>query len=355
MTFRLALNAVIAAAPEKPSQLFVCPHRVLWIDEASNVLILIGIEPAIKQPQAYSFSMVAELLETGQISIIDVRPRPFALTGTDAIPNRYIEMRDRAWEIIEPLVSDINIPAIFDEATRGRLIGLRAKALRTSAKQVRRPLFRYWAHGSSKAALIPFYDLCGPQGPLSERGQKPGTAKRGRRPDRVLISGRQEVTGLAVADVRESIVAGITEFYKDGVPRTKAWRDTKTKYFNSGFVQRGSLMVPIEAAPHQAPSYRQFCSQIDALDIDLTVTKRYVDTSTWNLKMRGVLGSSREHVFGPCARFEIDATLMDIYLVSVFNRSWIMSLQLTVDAQENQGKATVSRNIEKYLRVNKLA
>ncbi|NUE21545.1 hypothetical protein HUC07_23460 [Escherichia coli] len=40
--------------------------------------------------------------------------------------------------------------------------------------------------------------------------------------------------------------------------------------------------------------------------------------------MRGVMGTSRQHIFGPCARFEIDATLMDIYLVSVFNRAWII-------------------------------
>lgn len=320
----LALNQVLDSAPGIEPRPFSHPQRVLWIDTTADLLVLIGIEPTLKQPRAYRHSTIREAIDSGKVVIAEMRPRPFALQALDVIPPKYVETRDRTWDIIAPLVDDRNVPDIFDEETRGRLIALRAKQLGIDPKAIRRPLYRYWAHGSTKAALIPFYDLCGPQGTRQERKQKPGTEKRGRRPDRLLSIGDTSTLGIAVADIHERVVAGITQFYKDGASRMKAWRDTKTKYFSAGYVQHGNVAVPIEPAPHQAPSYRQFSRVIDELNLDLSVTKRNVDTSTWNLRMRGVMGSSRRHVFGPCARFEIDATLMDIYLVSVFNRAWII-------------------------------
>lgn len=320
----LALNQVLASAPGTDPRPFTHPQRVLWLDPGADTLVLIGIEPALKQPRTYRYSMIKEAVDSGKLEIVETRPRPFALKDLDSIPPKYVAMRDRAWDIIAPVVDDRNIPEIFDEEARGRLIAQRANQLGIPPKSIRRPLYRYWAHGCTKAALIPFYDLCGPQGTRIERKQKAGTAKRGRRPDRLLSTDDPSFAGVSVADVRERIVAGITQFFKGGTSRIKAWRDTKTKYFSAGFVQQGNLAVPIEPAPHQAPSYRQFNRVIDELNLDLSITKRNVDTSTWNLRMRGVMGSSRRHVFGPCARFEIDATLMDIYLVSVFNRAWII-------------------------------
>ncbi|WP_176315818.1 hypothetical protein [Burkholderia vietnamiensis] len=320
----LSLNQVIAAAPEKPPGPFKHPQRVLWVDVSADLLVLIGVESVLKQPRSYRYSAINELMESGQLEIVEMRARPFVLENLDSVPPKYVTMRDRAWDIIAPLVDEGNLPDIFDEKARGRLIGLRAMQLGIPPQAVRRPLYRYWAHGSSKAALIPFYDLCGPQGTRDERKQKPGTEKRGRRPDRMLTTDDPSMAGVAVADIRERLVAGITQFYKDGTSRIKAWRDTKTKYFNAGYVQQGSVAVPIEPAVHQAPTYWQFIRVLDELNLDLNITKRTVDTSTWNLRMRGVMGSSRRHLFGPCARFEIDATLMDIYLVSVFNRAWII-------------------------------
>jgi putative transposase len=324
MTHNLSPNQVIAPCVAQKTACFECPQRVLWVDTSTDTVVLIGIEPDVKQPRTISLETVMTWLDSGECEIVEMRARPLALTGHDAIPQRYLDIRDRAWALIEPLVDPRNVPAIFEAGLRGQLISQRAAELNLNTKQIRRPLYRYWTHGSIKAALVPFYDMCGPQGAREQRLQKKGTAKRGRRPDRLLTTGDKGYLGPAMPDVREKLIAGITEFYKEGVSKRKAWRDTKTKYFNTGFVQHGNLTVPVEPAPHEAPSLRQFSRVIDELDVDLSLTKKIVDSSTWNLGLRSVLGSSRQHVFGPCARFEIDATIMDIYLVSVFNPAWII-------------------------------
>jgi hypothetical protein len=147
-------------------------------------------------------------------------------------------------------------------------------------------------------ALIPFYDRCGPQGTRSERRQRPGTKKRGPRPDRVRMTEDPALIGPALGDVRERMIAGVTQFYRVGVSRARAWRQTKQKYFSTRYVQHGATAIPVEPLAQEAPSYKQFYNLIAELDTSLDLTRRNADTSTWNLSMRGVLGSSRQHLFG---------------------------------------------------------
>jgi hypothetical protein len=124
--------------------------------------------------------------------------------------------------------------------------------------------------------------------------------------------------------VKEKIIKGIKEFLKPGITEKMAWEETKRVYFNTGAIEQGSTLVPILPEAHEAPSLFQFKQIVKARDRDLSVTKQNISTTTWALKHRGVLGSSRSRVFGPAARFEIDATIVDVYLVSVFNRAWLI-------------------------------
>jgi hypothetical protein len=116
----------------------------------------------------------------------------------------------------------------------------------------------------------------------------------------------------------------IQAFLKPGVTRKKAWEDTKLAYFKKGAIAQGNLLIPIPPEDHEAPSLFQFEQVVKEMDRELALTKRNVSTTTWNLRHRAVLGSSRHRVFGPAARFEIDATIVDVYLVSVFNRAWLI-------------------------------
>jgi hypothetical protein len=299
---------------------FACPQRVLWISREENLLVTIGIEKKLKQPNKYNLQAVMSLISTGALRRIEVKLRPYVFQSEETILRRSIEIRDRAWEIIKPLVCEERIPEIY-LASRGGLIASRARELGIHSKQVHRPLYRYWAFGSCIDALLGCYDLCGQRGV----SQRPGTGKRGRTPDRVKFNNNdRSLLGPATADVRQQLIWGITEFLKPGVTKKKAWEETKKKYFKTGEFERGKLLIPMLPQAHQAPSLHQFCQVVAEQDWDLSLTKRNVSTSTWALKHRGVLGKSRYRVWGPAARFEIDATIVDVFLVSHFNRAWII-------------------------------
>lgn len=316
-------NQIFEVAPENRATDLAGLYRVLWRDTSADLVVVMCLRKPLRRPVTVKLSLLLPLFPE-ELSLTSIQPRPFSVIQEDEIPPSYRNQRDTAWEIIKPLVHDSNVPAIYERELGGRLIANHSRNLGVGPTQIYRYLYKYWAGGLRKNALLPDYDLCGPQGSLADRRQRPGTKKRGRRPDRVTLDGKEEAIGLVAADVRSRIIVGIHRFLKKGVPRSKAWIDTKRELFNGGFVQSGTVNVPILPDDHQAPTYRQFCRVVDELNVDLSLTKSIVDTSTWGTRYRGSLGSSRQRVHGPAYRFEIDATVVDVYLVSVFNRAWII-------------------------------
>lgn len=310
---------VFEPAPDADTA-FSCPHRVLWVAPDEDLLVAIGIRKMLKRPEVHSLQDVMDLLTDGRLQRVEVKLRPYLFLAEEAIQRRSLDIRDRAWAIIEPLVREDRIPDIYLPGTRGRLILARAMELGLDPKQVYRPLYQYWANGSCINALIARYDLCGPSG----QPQQAGSNKRGQRPDRVKLQNDPSLLGPSRADVRTKIIQGIHAFLKPGVTMTKAWEDTKRTYFKTAEIEHGNLLIPVPPEAHEAPSLYQFEQVAKEIDQNFSLTKRNISTTTWNLKHRGVLGSSRDRVFGPAARFEIDATIVDVYLVSVFNRAWLI-------------------------------
>ncbi|WP_158274373.1 DDE-type integrase/transposase/recombinase [Chromobacterium sp. Panama] len=324
MSDLLLQNSLIEPTPGIDNLPLQGLYRILWVDASNDLLVAIAIQSPLKAPCEFQLSAWQQLLEGRYIQPTALTLRPFALQDDDSLPEHYLTIRAKSWAIIEPLVCDAMLPWIYHPKHRGSAIAQRAKTLAIPPSQLRRLLYKYWAYGSTINALLPCYDLCGPQGSKEERRTKPTMGKRGRRPVRVLFNDEPDQVGISAASVRSRLIAGITEFLQPDKTITKAYEETIKKHFNKGYERHGKLSVPIMPEAHEKPSIWQFRYLIQQLDYNLSLTKKQIDTSTWNLAFRGSYGSSRSHLFGPCARFEVDATIMDIYLVSTLNRAWII-------------------------------
>lgn len=318
------LNKLIESQDPHGDTAFSEPGRILWIDPDGATLVTISVREPARAPVSHDLRLVETLLRDNTLRLTEAMLRPYANLSEDEIPEKYKTMMAKAWEIIAPLVDGQYKPFIFFAEHRGGLVEKRAAELGIHPKQVRRYLFRYWSGGSVQRALIPHYDMCGPQGCAAERKQKKGQGKKGKKSKIAILTGNPAKAGVTTADFRPLMMSGINKFYKGKATISSAWNETIRFYFNKGYIQKGGTLVPIMPEEHEVPSYKQFYRLVKELDADLALSKRRAGTRKWNLKLRGVLGTSRKGVFGPCARFEIDATLMDIYLVSVFNRAWVI-------------------------------
>ncbi len=135
--------------------------RVLWIDRARTVAYVYELGTRAAHPQLVPFEAL----------LADVAARRARLLLSDpflpridpaSVPPRYREIRDRAWEVVAPLVT--REPEIYQAHLRGRLVAQQQELHRVAHPSVYRYLRRYWERGQTLNALLPDYANSGAPG-----------------------------------------------------------------------------------------------------------------------------------------------------------------------------------------------
>lgn len=168
---------------------------------------------------------------------------------------------------------------------------------------------------------MPNYYECGAPG----KERKSGSAKLGR--PRKCLANEPEYTGINVdEDIKRKFRIGLRLYYNTRAtrPLTLAYNDTISNLFNIGYRLEGDTQVPILPPAHELPSLAQFKYWYrKERDLKKTLLARQGERD-YNLNYRETLGSSTLEAFGPGSRFQIDATIGDVYLVHRYNRFWII-------------------------------
>ena len=148
--------------------------RILWIDSANTLAYIFEIGARNAHPEVASMqSLVADITEQrAQLLLVD----PYTVSADlDSLPPRHLQVRDRAWEIVQALTMDE--PAIYQASARGRLVLALSSRHDVSHPSIYRYLRRYWERGQNPNALLPDYKNSGAPG--KTRGSS-ADVKRGR-------------------------------------------------------------------------------------------------------------------------------------------------------------------------------
>ncbi|MCY9661297.1 DDE-type integrase/transposase/recombinase [Paenibacillus chondroitinus] len=291
-------------------------ERILWTNPLKNAVITILLENEKALPDIQALDEVIMALKTGNCKVIDWQDTNISTGTDDQYEQKQLDIRNKAWEAIQSIVQDE--PDCYDSRLRGVMIQESIKQTSLHKSTIYRYLRRYWQGGKVKNTLLPFYQNCGAAG--SERNS--GEAKRGR--PRKFIEGD---FGINVnEETRSLLVAGIKLFYLNRQKATlkKAYRDTLARFFTRGYKVEGIAKIPILPPEDQLPSFTQFryWYQKD-IDLQQSIIKRFGKTK-FETSFRPLLGSSTYEAFGPGSRFQIDATVADVYLISEYRREWII-------------------------------
>lgn len=287
--------------------------RVLWLAPGGGGLYTIDISLPTALPvyRDASFMEGAEAANAVQVQAND----PWARYVDEGLLSpRNKERRDAAWSLIRPLV--FSQPAVFTARGRGPAV-LRAMAEHKVTKQtVYRLLRRYWQRGLTPNALLPDYDKCGGRG--QEKAVSP--AKRGR----PRLYG--DVTGLNVdQSMRKLFRSVVARCFAQNqlLGMAAAHRALVTWHFSSLELdeQTGQqVVVPFDDHPTLAQFRYWFEKDNDVFRIERSRRSPRI----YDKDMRALPGSSTAEVFGPGSRYQIDATIADVYLVSRYDRTRIV-------------------------------
>lgn len=285
-------------------------YRILWISPKAEFVYWIGLKSSSRIPKKVETAILTSYLESGRLLEYEESfSYPKELTSQEK------EQRDRIWKMMEKALLDE--PGIYDR--RGRRDHLERIEKETGIKKenLYAYLARYWRGGKTPNAFIPEYKKRGARG-----RQRVGTEKRLGRP-----SHAESAFG-KVLDENDfhNFEKAIKKYYL--TRKELSFQATYEKMLSDSYsvalkdnrdAERWHLLPPGEV-----PSIRQFRYWYQKnRDLRTEIQKRKGDVK-YELSSRSVLGKSDYGQMGPGSKYQIDATVGDIYLVSQFDRSNII-------------------------------
>ena len=287
-------------------------YRVLWLpDDRSHAYIFNITDMGMPIPMSYD-----ELLtdfENGTF-VHEAEDSFVVAVSEDTLGEKEKRIRDDVWSFMEPIVQ--SEPAVYIKKERGRIL---TDAVNQTGKKLftfHRYLKIYWKHGKTKNAFIPKFEKCGGAG----KERKSGEAKRGR-------PSKYGSTSVNVDEATRAIFdKAIKKYYHTREEHSLQYAfnmmiaEHYAEYITGPDGKKKAMLLPTE----QMPTIRQFRYWYHkTYGIKESIAKRKGKTK-FELEHRGILGKSDHGVMGPGAKYQIDATVGDIYLVSRFNRADII-------------------------------
>lgn len=313
----LKLGDLLDLAPETGDLM-----RVVWLspDRGTAALYRVADEKAF--PVLVPVESLENRLRALEIRLVVDDPYQVIVVESKLKDNNK-RKRDRAWSLIQSLVE--NTPDIFSAHRRGALVqetvnkarkGEDWAIKRTTKTLIYGYLRRYWQRGMTANALLPDTDNCGGPGKIRKAGDK----KRGR-PRKYGIQVGINVT----TEIRRVFSVAFDRYFAS----TKKGKHTLTGAFNrmiEDFFSVKSIdpetgrVVHLKKEEIEAqggiPTIDQFVYWSNKDHLRLEIKRKRMGPKLYDKDMRGLLGTSNAEVMGPGSRYQIDATIADVFLVS---------------------------------------
>lgn len=320
MSNQLAVNDVVESVMGDIP--FDKPARVLWIDRMSGYVTLLTIETPPKRPWVFGLAELVMMLRAETVRKTKVRIPAFMLDLEEDLPEHAKDVREKNWGRIQPLLNTALPGEIFLSGRLGEMVAAHAFKSGLPRKTLYRLLYRYWLYGGVRNTLLPDRTRRGNPGVerVFVRGHAPG------RPARYLGESDEVKKAILTDRDKEIIRIGFALYAKNKVKSIPdAYQKTLSRFYRAehpspGVVDDNAVLRPLA----ELPSERQFLYWGKKVFDDMTILRGRRGEKRWAKDHRPFVGRASDGVFGPCHRFEIDATVADIYLVSRYRQDWII-------------------------------
>ncbi|RCW69210.1 DDE-type integrase/transposase/recombinase [Pseudorhodoferax soli] len=323
--------------PPARNQLIVNKHgelfRVLEIDAASNWVALIETNAPKALPRMNAWLKLVAQCRDGEWfdaeSKEDARPRG---NPSDAA----IAIRNRRKASIAALV-DVNgksNPALFVRDGRGRLVEDHARTVCISAEALLANLRLWWQRGQTDDALLPGFEKCGrrvdgmPKGPTA-----PNAKPRGRTPTQNVY----QQPFLLFLEEEQRLVARALELLEEN--KTNTLEKIHRTIINESYSYTDENGVRRHLPLGQFPTKRQMTYALSKVRKVSDALKRKFGAAHYDNNHKENLDSVANYVVGVGHQYEIDSTILDLWLVSPLNRTIVI------------GKATLYLVVDSYSRL----
>ena len=308
----LIVNKLISYNTENNQKIV---ERLLWLNKEQEIGFFINL---YSNQLPYAKNITEIEIGINENKILVESQDPFGrIVNEEDIPENHLTIRDKAWEVIKDIV--VLEPLIYDSSERRKLVLKVCEKFNIHESTVMRYLKKYWQRGKTKNALLPDYYMCGGKGKEKEVGE----LKRGRPRKNAEILG----DGINIDEETKRIFRiAINKYYYNASKKSLklTYELMLRDYFSKENRIENGIKMPIVNSIEEIPTFGQFRYWFEKdRNYKKEITTRY-SAKTYELKHRPIIGQSTCEAMGPGSIFQIDATIADIYLLSRFNRNWII-------------------------------
>lgn len=268
-------------------------YKILFVEKENDVLYGIELNKTIAYPVAFS---ITQLMDLG----IEIREdKQSAVALPPATDKQKEELEDR-WRIIRDFVLDE--PACYVKSVRTSFAADAARQENCTVYRINQMLYRYWTAGKNKNGLLPQTTRRGGRG-KSKRGQV------GRKSKVLPYEARYQMSENDLQRIRSVIKKTYNKHIKYSL--IDGYQELLKTYFTK---EDGKTLKDAFPSKNQFDYYAR--KEID-------IQKRY-GFRAYSKDIKGHTGSSRTEARGPGDKYQVDATIGDIYLVSASDSSKII-------------------------------
>lgn len=302
-------------------------ERLLWTDGTVGYFINIFNEKAF--PVRKSILELENEIDKNQAVRVDIDPA-IRVYSEETIPEKHKAIRDKVWEFMKELTAPDNEPQIFKADIRWDLIRKTMEQCGVDKNTIYKHLRNYWRKGKIKNAFLPNYANSGGRGKIKAAGDK----KRGRpRKFRESLGEGVNVTPEDIAKFEKAL--GKYYYVRNGHSLVDVYKMMLAdSYVEDVRYDENGVKLPILKHENSVPSMRQFLYWFtEKVDIERSLRSRK-GNKNFELNERPILNSSADEGLWATYKYQIDATIGDIYLRSAYNPQEIIGrpvIYLVVD------------------------
>lgn len=292
-------------------------EKIRIIDIINNYVYMTNVDGSTSMPRKELIETVLQDINAEKLVLVK---DPFVrIIDEKDLSELQINRREKDWEVIRAYW-EVNKYYLLEKHLRTKKFEEISKAIGLSVPKVKKIFSRYWQRGMNKNALLPDYINSGAKGK-----ERKLTKNKVGRPKRADYYG-EVIEGINItSEVKQHFQIAINKYYRNN--NKISLKETYTlilRDFYSDIFKEDNEIKHKVWDKSRIPTYNQFYywfkkSEDIKKDIIFRESKKEFD-----LKNRELLSNSKQETDGPGTRFQIDATIADIYLVSSINRNRII-------------------------------
>lgn len=291
--------------------------RIRVVEIKESYLYTVNIDANTSMPKKELFtSFLTDIEQKEWLIIAD----PFArIIEEKDLSDIQIQKRDLDWAVIQkhclPYINEL-----LQKNGRETKIKEISTEIGVTPTKVKKLLSRYWQRGMNKNAMLPDYANSGGRG----KSKNLNVDKVGR-PRKLTVDGEYRSGINITEEIKLQFEHAINKYYRkgNGYSLKDVYHFILRDFYSDRYKENGDIKYRIWES-NRIPSYQQFYYWFKKLEDpkkDITFRK---STKEYELKHRPILSNSKVETNGPGTRFQIDATIADIYLVSAIDTNSII-------------------------------